>query len=288
MGKIKNAPRGLEFLNPMEVRYTNETISAKFQDGRTVDSTIAEIKNGLADINDIPTIKVVQNLGDGTWWSLNNRRLHVFRSLYKTGHLTTIPCQNVSKKTNYQTRWENLKSGGKTVRVRPSHISSECDEPHLNFSLINGYNDCNKCYHVDEYDSSNECNPGNDCYPSNDCYSGNKRFNGNDRYPSNECNMVPTVMSRLESINSIRSALSDLSNLIESNQRLLHRTARQELPLKDTSRVRRVSEEKNGVMISVDVNPSCSRSRGRYNRESYASKVAKRENRGPKIIVRIP
>ncbi|XP_063686166.1 uncharacterized protein LOC134819938 isoform X2 [Bolinopsis microptera] len=100
---------------------------SRFRDGRTVESSISEVINGDTELEDIPLIEVVRNPTNNTWWSLDNRRLFVFRTLFEEDCLESVPCDDVTDKVVFQKRWENLKSGGNTVRVRPLHVSSECE-----------------------------------------------------------------------------------------------------------------------------------------------------------------
>ena len=95
------------------------------------------------------SLKVVQNANDKTWWSLNNRRLFVFRSLYERGCLTRVHCNDVTSKMaelsftatqleGYKWFKQNMvnynisassealedvkKLRSSTIRVRPSHV----------------------------------------------------------------------------------------------------------------------------------------------------------------------
>ena len=122
---------------------------------------------------------------------------------------------------------------------------------------------------------------------SSECsYGENSCCHGNESRSRNVCDIV---VDRLKNINRISSALSELTNLIETQKRLLRRTVgkkREHLTARTPSRSWRFSEhEKNNLQISVNVKGSPSRSRHRYDRESRSPK--EKENRAPKIFVRI-
>jgi len=64
-------------VNPQDVRYTHDNIKGTFQDGKSVDQTISDLKSGAIQSSDIPQISVVNQ--NGNLYSLDNRRLYSFK-----------------------------------------------------------------------------------------------------------------------------------------------------------------------------------------------------------------
>ena len=120
-----------------------------------------------------------------------------------------------------------------------------------------------------------------------ECNYGKKSCcHGNEWRSRNVCDIV---VDRLKNINRISSALSELTNLIETQKRILRQTVgkRREPPTAgNTSRLWRFSEhEKNNLQISVNVKGSSSRFNHHSDRESKSPR--EKENPVPKIFVTI-
>ncbi|RUS20773.1 hypothetical protein BC937DRAFT_94421 [Endogone sp. FLAS-F59071] len=65
------------FLDPSQVRYTQENIFDKFTNNIPIKDTLHDILHGFLDADDLPPIRVW--LHEGEWYSLDNRRLWVLR-----------------------------------------------------------------------------------------------------------------------------------------------------------------------------------------------------------------
>ena len=120
-----------------------------------------------------------------------------------------------------------------------------------------------------------------------ECYHGKKSCcHGNESRSRNVCDIV---VDRLKNINRISSALSELTNHIETQKRILRRTVgkKREPPTAGTtSRLWRFSEhEKYNLQISVNVKGSSSRSHHPSDGESRSPR--EKENPVPKIFVTI-
>jgi hypothetical protein len=86
MGKTKKAGDGLIDIDPDCIRFTHARIRPYFTGcGRRVEDTLADIIAGKMSINDLPKITVILN--QGTYFSLNNRRLYVLKDLRLRGLL---------------------------------------------------------------------------------------------------------------------------------------------------------------------------------------------------------
>lgn len=64
-------------LFPSEIRFSSDSIPSKFDDGRDVNEVAENVCNGQVSIGDIPIIQLVRR--DQKYYSLDNRRLYVFR-----------------------------------------------------------------------------------------------------------------------------------------------------------------------------------------------------------------
>ena len=86
MGKTKKAGDGLIDIDPDCIRFTHARIRPYFTGcGRRVEDTLADIIAGKMSITDLPKITVILN--QGTYFSLNNRRLYVLKDLRLRGLL---------------------------------------------------------------------------------------------------------------------------------------------------------------------------------------------------------
>ncbi|XP_053398578.1 uncharacterized protein LOC128556853 isoform X2 [Mercenaria mercenaria] len=68
-------------LDPRDIRFTHDSVDETFDDGRHLEDTLRELKDGTTDVETIPRITVVKK--DGMIFSPNNRRLWVFKEYAK-------------------------------------------------------------------------------------------------------------------------------------------------------------------------------------------------------------
>jgi hypothetical protein len=81
------------FVDPSTIRFTHARIRPFFTGcGKRIEDTIQEIIDGKVSVTDLPLISVIEN--DGDLFSLNNRRLYVFKYIQTLGLLpnNTIEC----------------------------------------------------------------------------------------------------------------------------------------------------------------------------------------------------
>ena len=76
-------------VDPALIRFTHSRIRPLFSDGREVRATLADILAGKTQVSDIPMLAVI--MVDGEHYSMNNRRLWVFKELRARDFLQTIP-----------------------------------------------------------------------------------------------------------------------------------------------------------------------------------------------------
>src|SRR5438309_1499176 len=64
-------------IDPWEVRFSHESINARFSDGRTIDELVLALRTGLVSSEDVAPIRLVER--GGQLYTLDNRRLEAFR-----------------------------------------------------------------------------------------------------------------------------------------------------------------------------------------------------------------
>ena len=79
-------------INPSIIYFTHSRIRNRFTGcGKFLQDTLDEIKNDLSLLNKIPKIRVIYDPERNTYFSMNNRRLWVFKRLYDEGLLREVP-----------------------------------------------------------------------------------------------------------------------------------------------------------------------------------------------------
>ncbi|XP_045206573.2 uncharacterized protein LOC123558771 [Mercenaria mercenaria] len=68
-------------LDPRTIRFTRDSVYDTFEDKRHLEDTLKDLKDGKYDVETIPRITVVPK--DGVYFSLNNKRLWVFKEYAK-------------------------------------------------------------------------------------------------------------------------------------------------------------------------------------------------------------
>ncbi|KAJ3062729.1 hypothetical protein HDU98_001402 [Podochytrium sp. JEL0797] len=76
-------------IDPEIIYFTHSKIRKNFSGcGRLLTDTLEQIQTGKLDVASLPLIRVIY---DGEkYYSMNNRRLWVFKELKKSGHISTI------------------------------------------------------------------------------------------------------------------------------------------------------------------------------------------------------
>jgi hypothetical protein len=88
-GGGSDADGALAMVDPTPIYFTFSRIRPQFSCGRLVNDTLTELLEGRLKPSELPSIAV---LTDGKhMYSLNNRRLYVFKELRKAGLVTEVP-----------------------------------------------------------------------------------------------------------------------------------------------------------------------------------------------------
>ncbi|RUS16280.1 hypothetical protein BC937DRAFT_91411, partial [Endogone sp. FLAS-F59071] len=112
---LSQIPDGEVMVNPQNVRYTQDSIAPTFRNGSFLKQTANDIRYGLLDPNDLPSIRV--RVHKGAWYSMDNRRLWVL----KEAGITNVRACNVTSDQSLEVEFSTKltsKSGGQSIRVR--------------------------------------------------------------------------------------------------------------------------------------------------------------------------
>nr|XP_039268685.1 uncharacterized protein LOC120343544 [Styela clava] len=103
------------WVRPSDVRYTQDSILPYFQDGDTIMDVARKIAQKKLNVDDIPLIKIVKK--EDKFWSLDNRRLYLFKLLQTNNLLDLVEARHVdiSRLTEEKFTTEN---NGKSARLR--------------------------------------------------------------------------------------------------------------------------------------------------------------------------
>lgn len=102
------------YLRPTDIRFTQDTISSRFQNGDDVIEAAKAMCSGR-DRQTSPAMEVYQHRGK--YYSRNNRSLYVSRVAELNGAVATVPVRVVEKSQKDCCRF-TTKSDGESVRFR--------------------------------------------------------------------------------------------------------------------------------------------------------------------------
>ena len=102
-------------LKPSEIFYSQDSISKKFNNGKTIYSTLDECRDNSFKVALIPNIRVCQK--NERWYTLDNRRLWVFKRLEEERRITDIEVDTVSSSLLTAKKF-STKNGGVSVKIR--------------------------------------------------------------------------------------------------------------------------------------------------------------------------
>jgi hypothetical protein len=132
-------------LRPSDIKYSQKTIAPHFQNGVPLEKLRDQIDCRAISIRDIPMISV-KLLPDGSYLSLDNRRLWVFKELEYGGVINFILVKRIkwipSRKWGYRKYVT-------TVRGYPDQYGDHCYNYCTNYD--NSYDDiCSQinCWHI--------------------------------------------------------------------------------------------------------------------------------------------
>jgi len=109
-GEVAKAATGT--INPGNIRFTQNSISATFQDGRTVSDLVNGLKTGEINATNISPIRVFEK--DGQIFTLDNRRLYAYQEAGVEILYRWATAEEVSAEA-----WKfTTTNGGTSIRVR--------------------------------------------------------------------------------------------------------------------------------------------------------------------------
>ena len=132
-------------LKPSDILYSQNSISNRFRDSsiRYIGETLDQLLENSSYIQNIPNIEVVEI--NGKLFSMDNRRLWVYKKAEELGSLETI---DVIRTSSFNRNKFTTKNGGTSIRVRsdpggniwktwsPVHIRDTHDHDDLNKSSL--------------------------------------------------------------------------------------------------------------------------------------------------------
>lgn len=95
-----------------QIFFSQDSIMAKFRDGRSLELMERELRSGQKSVGDIPTITVVYH--NDRYYTVDNRRLHVFKRVFHTGQVPVIIGERDHRFHDKLT----TTNGGTSIRVR--------------------------------------------------------------------------------------------------------------------------------------------------------------------------
>ncbi|MEU7012481.1 RHS repeat-associated core domain-containing protein [Streptomyces sp. NPDC046385] len=99
-------------ISPKAVRFSQDSISGSFSDGRSLSQAIDDLAAGRKTANDFPAIRVFQQ--DGKLYTLDNRRLYVFKEAGVSINFTRAIAEEVAGQS-----WKmTTRNDGTSIRVR--------------------------------------------------------------------------------------------------------------------------------------------------------------------------
>lgn len=99
-------------IDPFQVAFTQDSISANFKDGRSVEQLIQDLRTGAVTASDVPPIRLAEL--NGKLYTLDNRRLYTFREARQQ---VRYRMATESEMRELQTKF-STNNDGQSVRVR--------------------------------------------------------------------------------------------------------------------------------------------------------------------------
>lgn len=102
-------------MKPSEIYFSQDSIKNTFEYGQSIHDTLKMCQEDPMAIHQIPTMRVCMK--NGKWFTLDNRRLWIFRRLEEGGHITDVDV-NVVSSDRLSARKFTTTNGGVSVRIR--------------------------------------------------------------------------------------------------------------------------------------------------------------------------
>ena len=120
-------------LSPAEIRFMQDSISYRFRCGRYVNDAIEKIAKKEMRVDTLPMIQVLKK--DGLYYSLDNRRLYVFRVLHYRGLLDSLKVELVPT-YKFQDWKFTTKNNGQSLYVRQGKTQKHHEDNSTNIKLV--------------------------------------------------------------------------------------------------------------------------------------------------------
>lgn len=104
-------------MKPSKIYYSQDSIRDKFENNYTLMATYNILTRHPGVMVRIPKIRVC--FKNGKWYSLDNRRLWVFRRLEENGYISSIAVKRVAESELPENKFTTT-NGGTSVEVRPT------------------------------------------------------------------------------------------------------------------------------------------------------------------------
>lgn len=102
--------------DPLNIKFSQNSISSKFKDGTLVADLEAQLRNGSLQKRDIPMVRVTRQ-DDGELWAHDHRRLHVLQNLRRSGDCGRVKVELTDQPVPQFKR--STCTGGNSVQVTP-------------------------------------------------------------------------------------------------------------------------------------------------------------------------
>ena len=115
-------------LDPRVIRFTHSRIRPFFTGcGRRVEDTLNDIVDKRMNVSDLPLITVIVGQEDGSYFSLNNRRLYVIKELAKRGIISTINVRAKQPKGRETSRY-TIERCGLVAIIMKEYQKGDCED----------------------------------------------------------------------------------------------------------------------------------------------------------------
>lgn len=93
-------------MKPSEIYFSQDSIKNTFEYGQSIHDTLKMCQEDPMAIHQIPTMRVCMK--NGKWFTLDNRRLWIFRRLEEGGHIIDVDVNVVSSDRLSARKFESL------------------------------------------------------------------------------------------------------------------------------------------------------------------------------------
>lgn len=104
------------FVDPLDIKFSQDSISPKFKDETLVGDTEAMLRMGAMRKRDVPMVRVTPQ-EDGNLWAHDHRRLHVYQQLRKSGDCGRIKVEITDQPV--PAFKQSTRTEGNSIQVKP-------------------------------------------------------------------------------------------------------------------------------------------------------------------------